>query len=153
MNQVEAWRLPLHSNCFCPTCHSQRPSKRSSRKRAIKRRKRKSLDQLRALQDQFDRGTEWSKELVTYLAQVTGLSEAQVYKWGWDQKKKIGAKAGDDPGTSDSLSALFEWQWAGPVYPAPPGNIPSAPVALHCAETILPSALDGHLYIVQKSYK
>lgn len=34
-----------------------------------------------------DRG-EWSKEKLFELSQLTGLSEAQIYKWGWDQRKK-----------------------------------------------------------------
>ncbi len=32
------------------------------------------------------------------VADKTGLSEAQVYKWGWDQKRKQMEEQGLDPG-------------------------------------------------------
>jgi len=35
------------------------------------------------------------------LSKRTGLSESQVYKWAWDQKKKM--NGGSDSCTSDSL--------------------------------------------------
>lgn len=37
---------------------------------------------------EFDRNPNWSKETLLDVSKKTGLSEAQVYKWGWDQKKK-----------------------------------------------------------------
>lgn len=30
----------------------------------------------------------WTKEKINKMAEVTGLSQSQVYKWCWDQKKK-----------------------------------------------------------------
>ena len=30
----------------------------------------------------------WTKEKINKMAQITGLSQSQVYKWCWDQKKK-----------------------------------------------------------------
>lgn len=30
----------------------------------------------------------WTKEKITKMAEITGLSQSQVYKWCWDQKKK-----------------------------------------------------------------
>jgi hypothetical protein len=30
----------------------------------------------------------WTKEKIVRMAEVTGLSQSQVYKWCWDQKKK-----------------------------------------------------------------
>lgn len=30
----------------------------------------------------------WTKEKIVKMAEVTGLSQSQVYKWCWDQKKK-----------------------------------------------------------------
>ena len=30
----------------------------------------------------------WTKEKIAKMAEVTGLSQSQVYKWCWDQKKK-----------------------------------------------------------------
>jgi hypothetical protein len=37
---------------------------------------------------EFDRNPNWSKETLLDVSKKTGLSEAQVYKWGWDQKRK-----------------------------------------------------------------
>jgi hypothetical protein len=37
---------------------------------------------------EFERNPNWSKETLLEVAKKTGLSEAQVYKWGWDQKRK-----------------------------------------------------------------
>jgi hypothetical protein len=37
---------------------------------------------------EFDRNPNWSKETLLEVSKKTGLSEAQVYKWGWDQKRK-----------------------------------------------------------------
>ena len=30
----------------------------------------------------------WTKEKIVRMAGITGLSQSQVYKWCWDQKKK-----------------------------------------------------------------
>ncbi len=44
------------------------------------------------LQEEYEKNPTWSKVTMLEVAQKTGLSEAQVYKWGWDQKrKKFGA--------------------------------------------------------------
>ena len=44
------------------------------------------------LQEEYEKNPTWSKVTMLEVAQKTGLSEAQVYKWGWDQKrKKLGA--------------------------------------------------------------
>jgi len=56
--------------------------------RIIRKRKRKSSDQLKTLMREFDRNPNWSKETLLEVSRKTGLSEAQVYKWGWDQKRK-----------------------------------------------------------------
>lgn len=37
---------------------------------------------------EFERNPNWSKETLLEVSRKTGLSEAQVYKWGWDQKRK-----------------------------------------------------------------
>ena len=38
--------------------------------------------------EEFDKDPEWTKERLYELSMKTGLSEAQIYKWGWDQRKK-----------------------------------------------------------------
>jgi len=37
---------------------------------------------------EFDRNPNWTKDTLFDVSRKTGLSEAQVYKWGWDQKRK-----------------------------------------------------------------
>ena len=46
--------------------------------------------QLKILKSEYQKGSEWSKEKIARVSKVTGLSESQVYKWCWDQKKKEG---------------------------------------------------------------
>ena len=55
----------------------------------IRRRKRKSYEQLQMLVQEFQANPEWNKENMLEVSRKTGLSEAQVYKWGWDQKRKM----------------------------------------------------------------
>lgn len=57
------------------------------------RRKRKNTGQVQVLIDEYNRSPVWTKEQVVVLAEKTGLSEAQVYKWGWDYKKKLRKQA------------------------------------------------------------
>ena len=56
--------------------------------RVIRKRMRKSPNQLRTLNEEFCHQPHWSKETLMMISQKTGLSEGQVYKWGWDQKRK-----------------------------------------------------------------
>lgn len=53
-----------------------------------KKRRRKSNIQLRILKNELDNDENWSKEKIFKVSKLTGLSESQVYKWCWDQKKK-----------------------------------------------------------------
>ena len=55
----------------------------------IRRRKRKTYEQLQILIKEFQANPDWSKDNMQEVSQKTGLSEAQVYKWGWDQKRKM----------------------------------------------------------------
>jgi len=52
--------------------------------RIIRKRKRKTTSQLEELAGSFDTEPHWSKETLAEIAVKTGLTEAQVYKWGWD---------------------------------------------------------------------
>jgi hypothetical protein len=38
---------------------------------------------------EFRKDSDWTKTQVVWLSNQTGLSESQVYKWAWDQKKKF----------------------------------------------------------------
>lgn len=53
------------------------------------RRSRKSWQQIKQLKQEFHSNPTWTKEQVQELSCRTGLSEAQVYKWGWDYRKKL----------------------------------------------------------------
>lgn len=44
---------------------------------------------MQLLAEEFEKDPEWSKERLFELSQLTGLTEAQIYKWGWDQRKKV----------------------------------------------------------------
>lgn len=52
------------------------------------KRNRKDPDTMRYLMQEFKKDPTWSKETYQRVARETGLSESQVYKWGWDQKNK-----------------------------------------------------------------
>jgi hypothetical protein len=55
---------------------------------ANRKRKRKNTMQLKILKAEYAKNKEWSKELITKISEMTGLTESQIYKWNWDQKKK-----------------------------------------------------------------
>lgn len=62
-------------------------------KEDLRKRKRKSNAQLKLLKQEFDRDEGgWNKERIIRMAEITGLSESQVYKWCWDQKKKTNTR-------------------------------------------------------------
>ena len=52
--------------------------------RVIRKRKRKTTFQLEELANAFDAEPHWTKEMLAEIAIKTELTEAQVYKWGWD---------------------------------------------------------------------
>ena len=53
------------------------------------RRQRKNKTQLNTLIGAFKSEPVWEHKLVQKLADLTGLTTNQVYKWGWDYKKKL----------------------------------------------------------------
>ena len=60
----------------------------SKENRIIRRRKRKNMDQLKVLYNEYKKDPNWNKDTMAEMARKTGLTEAQIYKWSWDQKKK-----------------------------------------------------------------
>lgn len=64
-------------------------SPRSGMGEDYRKRKRKNNLQLKILKSEFNKCDNWNKEKICHVAQITGLSESQVYKWCWDQKKKV----------------------------------------------------------------
>eukprot|EP00347_Sterkiella_histriomuscorum_P004259 403361133 len=87
--------LSVHS--FTSASEKRKLLKKKSKASALGKRKRqqnrirKSEDQIQELIIEFRVNPEWSKEKVTDLSEKTGLSESQVYKWNWDQRKKFNA--------------------------------------------------------------
>ena len=59
----------------------------------IRVKKRKSKQQLKALEEEFSKGDDWSKEFMNQLAEKIQLDPSQVYKWHWDQISKKYGKA------------------------------------------------------------
>ena len=62
------------------TRQRKKPSVDEHGKKIIRRRKRKSYDQLQMLIQEFQKNPDWTKEHMISVSRKTGLSEAQVYK-------------------------------------------------------------------------
>jgi len=88
------------------------------------RRKRKSHDQVKYLKEKFYENPNWSKQEVKQISRKLGLSESQVYKWGWDYKKKL------------RLEGLWGTEHS-----------------LLCSEVLVPDELSNSLFFIQRSYR
>ena len=64
---------------------------KDGKKDKAKARTQKNNVQKLALQDEFLKDPTWSNSQCKRISQQTGLSVAQVYKWGWDKKNRITA--------------------------------------------------------------
>lgn len=53
-----------------------------------KKRNRKCPKIMEFLKQEFIKHPTWTKDTCKRVASECGLSESQVYKWGWDQKNK-----------------------------------------------------------------
>jgi hypothetical protein len=49
---------------------------------------KKNRDQVKVLENEYEKNPNWTKEFMNQLAEKVGLRESQVYKWHWDQRKK-----------------------------------------------------------------
>lgn len=76
-----SYRMPMNSHYYSPD--------QSCTADDYRKRKRKNNLQLKVLKSEFSKGDNWNKEKISQVSQITGLSESQVYKWCWDQKKKV----------------------------------------------------------------
>ena len=70
---------------------------------SLRKRKRKSNQQLKILKAEFEKSTDWSKDVISEVAKKTGLTESQVYKWCWDQKRKMEGEADRSDRDFDSV--------------------------------------------------
>ena len=124
------------------------------RKKTIKKRKRKSSDQLNLLFEVFKTSFEWDKETMAQLSKQTGLTEAQIYKWSWDQKKKIQLQ--------DKLKT-YKFLHLSEIFNSLPEvtcmkNSKEVSVCidtngLGCPEIITPRDIDFEMYYIQKRYR
>ena len=51
--------------------------------------RRKTKAQVKMLEDELEANPHWTNEDMIKIAKKAGLSKSQVYKWNWDQKKKL----------------------------------------------------------------
>lgn len=66
------------------SCNSDEKSKNKKSKR-----KRKNKMQIKKLEDEFSKNPHWTNEDVDRISAELKLDKSQVYKWNWDQKKKL----------------------------------------------------------------
>lgn len=72
------------------------PSKTTTKSEETKRggknknkRKRKTKAQVKKLEEEFAKNPHWTNEDVEKISRDMKLDRSQVYKWNWDQKKKL----------------------------------------------------------------
>ena len=53
-----------------------------------KQRKSLTIEQLRMLEEAFERNANWSSTDIEAIAERTQVSRTKVYKWNWDRKRK-----------------------------------------------------------------
>lgn len=51
--------------------------------------RRKTKAQVKLLEQELEANTNWTHEDMDRIAKKIGLSKSQVYKWNWDQRKKL----------------------------------------------------------------
>ena len=100
------------------------PEVMSANCKETRRRNRKNNEQISLLISEFESNQNWDKDTISLLANRTGLSEGQVYKWNWDYKKKYKRY-----GKSENLKLLI------------------------CGESMAPSEYDKDILIIQRLYK
>jgi len=64
--------------------------KKKKARRVHKNRIRKSENQIKHLLTAFRKSIIWDRDAVNHLTELCDLSESQIYKWNWDQRKKLG---------------------------------------------------------------
>lgn len=136
----------LSHNELAGATHCRKPTRRRQRKK----RNRKNSEQLGFLAREFAVSSEWSKDAMIRLAQLTGLSEAQVYKWGWDQRKKQHFKTSRVVSLSKLFSPLPERK---PLEKKTPEFSTEGAGLLESNEVLAPEQLDHRFYCIQTNYR
>jgi hypothetical protein len=126
----------------------------SFRKKSIKKRKRKSSEQLGLLFQVFKSSVDWDKEMMSELSKQTGLTEAQIYKWSWDQKKKIHFQDKLKTNKFLHLSEIFHNLPEAPTLRSPKDSSVCIDTNfLACREIVKPREIDLEMYGIQKKYR
>jgi Homeodomain len=137
--------------------HSFSPLKewtnRNLRRKTTKKRKRKSQNQLEILAAEFEICNEWDKEKISSLSKKTGLSEGQIYKWSWDQKKKIQIHFKLKTQKTIQLSEIFDALPELQLQFQNKENFIGSFQKLNCLEIITPRVIDFDFYSIQKRYR
>jgi Homeodomain len=51
-------------------------------------RKKKTKEQTKLLENEYLKNPNWTRAYMKVLTTKIGLSQGQIYKWHWDQKKR-----------------------------------------------------------------
>jgi hypothetical protein len=73
--------------------------------KSIRQRQRKDDGQHHLLMNEFIKNPDWDKSTITRLSQELSLKMSQIYKWNWDQQKKIRSWEGQSGVPTPSTSA------------------------------------------------
>jgi hypothetical protein len=93
-------------------------------KKKSKKRNRKNSEQIKFLIEEFDKNESWDRKIIQELAEKLDMKFAQIYKWHWEQTKKVKKK---------------EKTWKS--------------VDLTCKESLMPLTMEKELFIFQRQYK
>lgn len=72
------------------------------------------------LMQEYLKDPTWSKETCQRVSAATGLSESQVYKWGWDQRNKKAEDEEDDEDKAEADEVTLQESNAGKLEPDAP---------------------------------
>ena len=106
------------------------------------------------LEAEFANKPDWDKEDITRIAELTGLAEGQVYKWGWDQKQKLQFSIYTKLKLAPSLSQLFNDEL--PKVPALAevlDEVFSNETHPQSEEVLFPLQIDRNIMQIQRLYR
>ena len=123
------------------------------KRKNISKRKRKTVNQLKVLTKEFKISTIWNKEQISKISEITGLNEAQIYKWSWDQKNKNLPYEKMKIKKVVHLSEIFyKLPTVSNIFSSKNGlQIDTS--RLECNEIISPSHADFDIYHIQNKYR
>ena len=69
---------------------------------------RKSNDQVKLLEQEFEKNPNWTKAQMKSLAQKLNLKLGQIYKWNWDRKMSLEKYFMRSPFATENKNSLFK---------------------------------------------